>query len=144
MKTLNGIAAGFAGAVVLTITHQVLHHVFEDAPRMDLMGEEALTKLSAKAKIAVPQKNLYDITMAGDIVGNSMYYALAAAGDKKNATMRGITLGFAAGVGGVLLPKKVGLTNSYSNRNYKTILITIGIYTLGGFVSGKITSVLGR
>ncbi len=144
MKLLHACAAGLAGAVALTVTHQLLHKLFNDAPRMDLMGEEALVKISNKANVDIPADSLYGVTMAGDLAGNSLYYALAALGTSENAPLRGGILGLAAGIGGVLLPGKLGLTNAYSDRTLKTSLMTIAVYTLGGLVSGKVADKLGR
>ena len=108
---------------------------------MDLMGEEALIKISGKAA-ETPESTLYNITMAGDVAVNSLYYALAAIGDSKNAPLRGVALGLGAGIGGVYLPKYLGLTNAYSDRTLTTRLMTIGIYTLGGLITGVVMSKL--
>lgn len=134
---LQCIAAGLAGAFALTATHQVLHHYIEDAPRMDLMGEEALIKLADKTGTMIPEDNLFNITLAGDIAGNALYYSMAGIGNREHATLRGTLLGLAAGIGGVMLPKHIGLTNSYSNRTMTTKLLTVAIYTLGGFIAGR-------
>ena len=142
MKLIHAVGAGLAGAVVLTITHQVLHRIFKDAPRMDLMGEEAVTKIADKTGTDLPKKNLHNITMAGDIVANTLYYTLAAIGKSKSATVRGGVLGLLAGIGGVVLPKHLRLKNAYSNRTPATRLMTTAIYTLGGFVSGKVLKAL--
>jgi len=140
MKPLHALTAGLAGAVVLTVTHQLLHKISNKAPRMDLMGEEALLKISNKADLSIPADKLYNTTMAGDIIGNAIYYAIGTAGKPKHATVRGTLFGLAAGIGGVILPKHIGLTNAYSNRTFITRLLTIAIYTLGGMVSGKVAS----
>lgn len=144
MKSLHAITAGFAGAVALTITHQLLHQVLHDAPRMDLMGEEALWKITGGTPLEIPAENLYNTTMAADIAANTLYYSLVGLGNNKNATIRGGLLGLAAGIGGVVLPKHVGLTNEFSDRTLKTSIMTIAIYTLGGLVSGKVSSMLGK
>ena len=144
MKPIHAIAAGLAGAVVLTLTHQALQKLFDDAPRMDKMGEEALHKIADKADVHIPKEKSYGLTTAGDIAANTLYYALAAIGKPKNATMRGSLLGLVAGIGGVLLPKRLGLTNAYSNRTLTTRLMTMAIYTLGGLVNGKMLDVLGK
>ncbi|MEO7961008.1 MAG: hypothetical protein ABIR19_05665 [Ginsengibacter sp.] len=140
MKLAYTLIAGLSGALVLTATHQLLHKLFADAPRMDLMGEEALESLSDTADINIPSDSLYNITLAGDIVANTFYYSLAVAGAGKKSIMRCTTFGLAAGIGGVYLPKYVGLTNAYSDRNLSTRLMTIGIYVLGGFISGAVAS----
>jgi hypothetical protein len=142
MKLMNALAAGLCGSVALTITHQLLHRYLNDAPRMDLMGEEALEKLADKADVSIPQKNVFGITLTGDILGNALYYSLAAVGKRKHAVHRGAALGLLAGVGGVCLPKHIGLNNAYSNRTGNTKLMTVGIYLLGGIVAGCIAKKL--
>jgi hypothetical protein len=147
MKIVYALAAGLAGAVVLTLTHQALQKLFDDAPRMDLMGEEALQKTAHKMDIDIPKEKSYGITLAGDIVANSLYYALAAIGSPKNALLRSSVLGLAAGAagaGGVLLPKHIGLTNAYSNRKLSTRLMTMAIYSLGSLVTGKLVTALDK
>jgi len=56
MKLLHVFGAGLAGAVVLTVTHQVLHKLVANAPRMELMGKEALQKIADKTGINCPKK----------------------------------------------------------------------------------------
>jgi hypothetical protein len=94
--------------------------------------------------IDIPKEKSYGITLAGDIVANSLYYALAAIGSPKNALLRSSVLGLAAGAGGVLLPKHIGLTNAYSNRKLATRLMTMAIYSLGSLVTGKLVTALDR
>ena len=101
-------------------------------------------KIAGKANVRIPKGKGYGLTMAGDIIANTLYYTLAAIGKSKNATMRGSLLGLVAGVGGVLLPKRLGLTNAYSNRTLTTRLMTMAIYTLGGLVNGKMLEVLAK
>ena len=144
MKLIHAFAAGLAGAVTLTIAHQLLRKISKDAPRMDLMGEEALEKVSDKAHIHIPEKKKYAVTMAGDILGNTLYYSLAAIRNNKSTTARGGLLGLAAGMGGVLLPSKLGLTNSHSNRSIKTRLMTMAIYSLGGLVASRVANALAK
>lgn len=144
MKLLHAFTAGLAGAITLTLAHQLLHKLVEDAPRMDLMGEEALTKVAEKTDVNIPEKQLYGITLAGDIVSNSFYYALAATGKARTAKTRGVLLGVAAGIGGVYLPKYLRLTNAYSDRTVRTRLFTIALYSLGGFVAGKAAEMLDK
>ena len=144
MKIVYALTAGLAGAIVLTLTHQALQKLFDDAPRMDLLGEEALQKTAHKTGIDIPKEKSYGITLARDIVANSLYYALAAIGSPKNALLRSSVLGLAAGAGGVLLPKRIGLTNAYSNRKLSTRLMTMAIYSLGSLVTGKLVKALDR
>ena len=144
MKLIHALTAGLAGAVVLTVAHQLLRKVSDDAPRMDLMGEEALDKITDKTGTDIPEENKYAVTMVGDIASNTLYYALAALGKNKPSVIPGGLLGLAAGVGGVYLPKHLGLSNKYSDRTLKTRIMTMAIYTLGGFVSAKVAAMLSK
>jgi hypothetical protein len=138
MKLTKAITSGLTGSVVLTATHQLLHKVLDDAPRMDLMGEEGLKKMAEKANVDIPSEMVYPVTMTGDILINGVYYAMAAIGNPKKAIARGGLIGLAAGVGAVFLPKYLGLTNAFSNRTVKTSVMTLAIYTLGGLVAGAL------
>lgn len=143
MKTIFALFAGLAGATALTVTHQLLKEITHNAPQMDLMGEEAIVKSARKAKLSVPD-NLYATTMAADIAVNTLYYAVAGIGKAKSPIIRGSFLGLIAGIGAVYLPSPLGLTNAFSNRTLPTKMMTVGIYTLGGIVTGAILSFLGK
>src|SRR3990170_3333107 len=121
MKLLSAIGGGIAGACALTMIHQILKSIDPDAPRMDLLGMEAISIGLKKADYDIPSReNLYRTTMAGDLISNSLYYTLVGAGRKKKALYRGAALGLAAGIGGVLLPKPLGLHSEFSSRTPKT------------------------
>jgi len=140
MKLSSAIGGGFAGAAALTLLHESLRRLNTDAPRMDLLGMEAISKSLESVNADVPDKdNLFTITMAGDIITNSLYYSLAAIGDERKVILRGALLGLAAGFSAVYLPKPLGLNEAPSNRTSETKLMTVGLYLLGGLV-GAITS----
>lgn len=137
MKISSAIGGGFAGAIVLTMLHETARRVIKDAPRMDLLGMEAIEKTLDKVDADVPnEEDLFKITMAGDVFSNSLYYTLAGVGDEKRAIMQGTLLGLAAGIGAVYLPKPLGLNPAPSNRTIETKLMTVALYTIGGLVAG--------
>jgi hypothetical protein len=143
MRAISALEGGLAGACALTVVHELVKRAVPAAPRMDLLGMTALAKLLRSVGKNPPrEKSLYYITMAGDIVSNSLYYSLAGVGKKKNSILRGTLLGFAAGLGAILLPKPMGLNPSYSNRTVQTQVMTVAWYTLGGFVSALIMNKL--
>jgi hypothetical protein len=97
---------------------------------------EAISKSLEAVNVEVPEEdNLFKITMAGDIITNSLYYSLASVGDEKRMLLRGIVLGLAAGFGAVYLPKPLGLDETPSNRTAETKLMTVGLYLAGGLVA---------
>src|ERR671913_576977 len=124
MKFPNALVSGFAGAVVLTVLHQVLRKNVKDAPKMDLLGEQALQKIIAATGHQVPSKqSLFGVTMAGDLAANAGYYALVGA-MPFNPVLTGATLGLVAGVGAVVLPDPMGLNAQYSNETSRMQLLT--------------------
>ncbi|ANE49352.1 hypothetical protein [Flavisolibacter tropicus] len=139
MRPVAALEGGLAGAFALTAVHQLVKRAIPQAPRLDLLGMAALSKLlKSVGKNPPREQSLYYITMAGDIVSNSLYYSLAGVGKKKNSLLRGSVLGLAAGLGAIFLPEPLGLNASYSKRTVPTQIMTIAWYTLGGFVSALI------
>jgi hypothetical protein len=134
MKMLASIAGGLAGALVLTALHEATRRLVADAPRMDLLGEEALTLSLKAAKVEPPQgEKLYAATMASDILSNALYYSSIGAGGRKQLMLRGLMYGLSAGFGALEVPKHVdSLSEEHSNRTRKTQILTVALYTLGG------------
>jgi hypothetical protein len=143
MKISSSILGGLAGATILTILHESVRRVNKDAPRMDRLGMEAIEKTLHRINADVPDEGkLFKITMAGDIISNTLYYSLVGLGGEKQIVLRGALLGLAAGIGGVYLPKPLGLNNAHSSRTAETKLLTIAWYTIGGLVTGIATKLI--
>ena len=142
MKLLPSLTAGLAGAVALTLLHETARRLSpEDAPRMDVLGMRGLRKLLHKADAPQPNDDtLFNLTMAGDIISNSLYYSLVGSG--RHAGRRGLLLGLAAGAGGVALPGPMGLGRAPTNRTPQTQLMTLAWYTAGGLVAGAVARAL--
>jgi hypothetical protein len=144
MKLLKSLAAGFAGAVALTVLHETVRRLRpEDAPRMDVLGMRGLRKLLGKAHAPQPDDDtLFDLTIAGDVLSNGLYYSMVGSG--KHAVRRGLLLGVAAGVGGVVLPGPLSLGEGPSNRTPQTQAMTVAWYTAGGLVAGAVARALRK
>lgn len=142
MKLLHSLTAGFAGAIALNVLHETMRRLRPaDAPRMDVLGERGLRKLLAATHAPQPDDDTaFALTMAGDLVSNGLYYSLVGGGPHTLA--RGLGLGLAAGIGGVLLPGPLGLGEAPSNRTPQTKLMTVAWYTVGGLVAGAIAEAL--
>ena len=79
MKFLRALTGGLIGSIILTAMHQALKNNYSNAPRMDLLGEEAIEKGLDKLGIDAPQEEtLYNIALAGDILFNALFFSLAA------------------------------------------------------------------
>lgn len=143
MKLISTIGGGLAGACALTLLHEIVKRMDSDAPRMDLMGMQAVKKGMKKADAPVPDSNqLYKIAMVGDIISNTIYYSLGVAGKRKYIWPKGALAGAAAGLGAIFLPKSLGLNPAYSSRTLKTKAFTTGIYLIGGLVASAVAKKL--
>lgn len=141
----SSLLGGLAGACALTLLHETVRRQTNKAPRMDKLGMEALAKGLKQTGNEVPsKKELFYWTMAGDLLSNALYYSFAGIGNKKNVLGKSLILGLAGGLGGVLLPKPLGLDERTSNRTPQTKLMTVGWYLFGSLVSGAIIKALDR
>ena len=145
MKAIAALTGGIAGACALTLLHEIARKSDPDAPRMDLLGMDALSKILKAGDIKPPDNNtLFTWTMAGDLVSNSLYYSLAGFGGPKRIWLRGILLGLSAGIGAVYLPGPLGLKKETSNRTVRTKAMTITWYLTGGLVASTVISSLKK
>lgn len=128
---------GLAGAAALNIVHQSVKQFCHAAPRVDLVGEEALSKGLKNLRITPPSGDrLFLATLAGDLLSNTLYYSLTGFARKKQLPVAGATAGLAAGIGALCLTKPMGLSDVPVTRTLATKLMTVGYYTLGGLVAG--------
>src|SRR5512140_291328 len=94
----KALVAGGAGAVALTAAHETGRRTIRNAPRMDVLGMRAIERWLPKIGIEPPdRRTIHPMSLAGDLVSNSAYYALIGSGD--GAWWRGLGLGVAAGLG---------------------------------------------
>jgi hypothetical protein len=143
--TARALASGAAGALVLTALHETARHVVPHAPRMDVIGERALARTLDAAGIQRPgARALFRQTLAGELISNTLYYALVAAGSPSRTLRRGALLGFLAGVGAVVLPPKMGLGRSPGERRPVTPILTLTWYTAGGLAAAAVAAVLNK
>ena len=136
---------GIAGAVALNILHQAVKQFDHEAPRVDLVGEKAITKGLENASITPPKGYaLFTITMAADLVSNAACYSLTGVGKKKQLPYTGAITGLAAGIGALTLTRPMGLSDAPVTRTDRTKILTVAWYTFGGIVAGSIMKALRR
>jgi hypothetical protein len=136
MSLSKAAASGLVGACALTLIHESARQILPKAPRMDILGMQAIVKsLRLLDQEAPPENKLHNVTLAGDILSNSAYYSLVSLGKPKHAVLRGTLLGLAAGIGAVLLPEPLGLDNAPSGRTPETKVMTVGWYVAGGIAA---------
>ena len=140
MKPIIAIGGGLAGACAATLLHETVKRIVPEAPRMDLLGMNAITKRSKTKN----QKKLFVWALAGDILINSLYYSLAGVGKEKNIWVKSSLLGLTAGISAVVLPGPLGLNEKYSNKTMSTKLMTVGLYVAGAIVTTAVMKFLEK
>jgi hypothetical protein len=143
MKWLQNLLGGLAGALALNILHETGKRVIDDAPHIDLVGEEALSKTMAfmGQKPPVGHK-LFLATLGADVSSNAVYYAMVGQGKDKHLLMRGAVMGLAAGIGALKLTEPLGLNDKPVNRTTTTQVLTVAWYLAGGLVAAGVIKVL--
>lgn len=124
--------AGIAGAVALTTVHQVARRHVPNAPRMDVLGKRAIGRLLDRQVTEPPSADLERLSLGGDLIANSLYYALVGAGARGRVWLMGAGLGAAAGVGALLLPERIGLGRPPYSDSAANQVMTIAWYLIGG------------
>jgi hypothetical protein len=135
----RALLAGAVGAVAVTLANEVGKRRIDDAPRLDLLGTRAVSKLAGKrAARFVPgkRKQLARTALAGDLVSNALYYALVSPGRSARPVSRGLWMGVLAGVGAVVLGPKLGLGHRPSDATVETAALTVAWYAIGGVAAG--------
>jgi hypothetical protein len=140
---LSSAIGGLAGACALTIINQVMAKVDKQAPRLDLLGMNAVAKFvkSPKSAPLIVQK-LFPISMAGDLISNSLYYGMASGSSRNQTLLKGLFLGIGAGLGAVTLPKQLGLDETPTNLTRKTQGLTVLWYAIGGLVAAAVINAI--
>ena len=136
---------GLAGACALTLLNESVKKLDKDAPRMDLLGMNAVARIMNGNNILTQTAGkLFPVALAGDLVSNSLYYSMADTSSKKNTLIRGALLGLGAGLGAVVLPKTLGLNDEATTRTMKTKVLTVTWYLIGGLVAATALNLLDK
>jgi|SRR5690606_22995050 len=134
--SIKSTIGGLAGACTLTLLNEGFRGLDKDAPRMDLLGMNAIALiLKGNNILAQTATRLFPLAVAGDLISNALYYSMADAQDKGKTMARGAALGLAAGLGAILLPKVLGLNEESTTRTPKTQVLTVSWYLIGGLAA---------
>lgn len=142
---IKSTLGGLAGACALTLLNESVKKLDKDAPRMDLLGMNAVARLTkGNNLLAQTASKLFPVALAGDLVSNSLYYSMADSGDKNKTLVRGALLGLGAGLGAVVLPKTLGLNDDATTRTLKTKILTVSWYVIGGLTAALAINLLNK
>ena len=135
--------SGMAGACALTLLHESARRAVPNAPRMDVLGMRAIGALCRRfGQSPPPEKPLHDVTLAGDLAANSLYYSLVGLQRGPAAWAMGAVLGLGAGIGAVVLPEPMGLGRDASRKTRATEVMTVAWYLVGGLAAAAAASAL--
>lgn len=140
---IKSTLGGLAGACTLTLLNESVKKLDSDAPRMDLLGMNAVARLTKGNNLLTQTAaRLFPVALVGDLVSNSLYYSMADAGTKQRTLIRGALLGLGAGLGAVALPKTLGLNDDATTRTLKTKILTVSWYVIGGLAAAAAINLL--
>jgi hypothetical protein len=132
----NVLAGGAIGALTTNLLHETVRRTIPNAPRVDLLGMQALAKLISGKTEPPTGKALYASALAGDLLSNSLYFSLIGRFPREHTVKAGALVGALAGIGAVVLPGRMGLSEELTTRTNTTKALTIALYTAGGIATG--------
>jgi hypothetical protein len=143
---IKSTIGGLAGALVLTALNESIKRIDKDAPRLDLLGMNAVAKLikGGGSKKLIKGEKLEPVSLAGDLMANSLYYGMADAGKDEQTYVRGTLLGLGAGLGALTLAKPLGLDETAPYAPLKTKALTVAYYVIGGLVAATVINLLSN
>jgi hypothetical protein len=130
---------------VLTVAHELVRKTKPDAPRLDILGMRGVSKVMSMFGYEPPSgATLRKYALVTDIVSNTLMYSGVGGRPGMSTWLKGINVGFMAGVGAVTVPDKVGLgkdTALLTRRNTRTAVTTVGLYVLGGLAAAAVAQI---
>lgn len=141
MDLAKALISGAAGAVALTAMHECTRTNMPDPPRADVLGMEAIEK-AADALDASPPEHLRTTALAGDLVGNTLFYSSVGFAGPGQSLLCGALAGIAAGGGVLALPRLPGLSSAAVNRTRGTQAMAAGMYFAAGLIAGAVHHLL--
>jgi hypothetical protein len=141
---ISSALGGLAGACALTVMNEGAKKLDKDAPRLDLLGMNAVAKIMKGTGLKqLSQGNSMPVALTGDLISNSLYFGMAGTGETKKQTLvRGALLGLGAGLGAVTLAKPLGLNEQTVAATPKTKVLTVAWYVIGGIVAAAVINLL--
>lgn len=145
MKVSSALAGGLAGTITVASLHEALRRITPNAPRMDQLDIDLLSKGLKSMNKKLPEENeLQRWAVGGELLCDTAYFSMAAAGGRKKAWLCGALLGLAAGISAVVLPKSLGLPDESSNKTLGTKIMTVGLYLIGGLAAAAVARMVDK
>jgi len=144
MGRITNLIAGLAGAVALNVLHESLKNK-RTTPRIDFLGEQALQKTVRYFGGNITDRDdLFNVTLAGDIVSNTLYYSVIPGGKPQHLWIRAVAMGLMAGVGAIKLPEPLGLNPKPVAKTDAIKVMTVGYYVFGALVTALVATAIKK
>jgi hypothetical protein len=140
---LSSALGGLAGAAALTVLNQTVKNFDKNAPRLDLLGMNAVAKVMKGPKGVPLTDKVKPVSLAGDMISNALYFGMANSNSKGNTLLKGAFLGLGAGLGAVAMAKPMNAAET-TNKTPQTQAMTIAYYIVGGLVAAAVINLLGN
>ena len=141
-RFMRSAGSGAAGALVLTLLHELVRRRINTAPRMDIVAMRGLRRLiPASQQERIGADNLFRLALVGDLVANAIYYSAVPTRTSAATLMRAAALGGAAGLGALVLPERVGLGAPPHSHTHANRAMTIAWYLAGALAAAAAANV---
>jgi hypothetical protein len=103
---------------------------------MDVVGMRAVDRVMEWLNMQLLNRpQLHRAALAGDLVGNALYYSAVAGRTPGDTWRRGVMLGTLAGIGALSLPERIGLGAPPDSGTRSNQLMTVAWYVIGGLAA---------
>ena len=144
MGKISNLIAGLSGAVALNVLHESIKNK-RSTPRIDQLGEQALQKTVRYFGGNITDSDqLYTVTLAGDLVSNTIYYSWIASSKTSFIWPKAMAMGLLAGFGAITLPEHLGLNPKAVTKTERVKIMTIGYYVFGALVAATVATALRK
>ncbi len=135
MGWIKNLTAGLIGSAALNILHEVVRKNVNNAPEINLLGAEAVSKtLSQYGRPINDPDDLHKVTLELDLIANAAYYSAIGSGGKY-IWPKAIAMGVSAGIGALKLPRPLGLNPIPVTETRQKQVLTVGYYLFGALVT---------
>lgn len=129
----QNLIAGAIGAIVLNAIHGLGKTLLKDAPKIDEIGNEGVSKAIDSVGLPAPTEQAIDnTTTTFNLVTNTLSYRMIGAYNSKNILLLGALHGLTVGLGTLSLSKTLDLDDTPVTKTFLTECLTVTWYVLGG------------
>lgn len=142
------LGAGLVGSAVLEAASSLLRALAPVAPRLDLLGEDTVSRLYRAAGARPPPlERRRHLAFAGSLLVDGALLGLVTRGNPRMPWARGLSIGGLMALAATRLPPLLGVargTSRSSRAPRGTPWLTLGLYAIGGLAAAMVTRALAR